>query len=245
MTLGGLRGPMWVCGVDGCRSGWIVVQCELRTGEARWAVFAHLGDVVAMSPAPIATGVDIPIGLLDEAVPGGRVCDRQARALLGRPRAASVFSPPVRAALRARTYRGAVRAQRGGSPARVGLSRQTFGLFGKLREADALMTPALQGRVVEVFPELSFFEMNGGKAMVWPKRSPRGRRVRQELLRRHGFAAVVDDSAARRLKGVALDDLLDACAACWTAARIARRAALRIPTQPPRDGRGLRMEIWR
>ncbi len=39
------------------------------------------------------------------------------------------------------------------------------------------------------------------------------------------------------------DDLLDACAAAWTAGRVAKGAAERLPETPPTDARGLRMEI--
>ncbi len=44
---------------------------------------------------------------------------------------------------------------------------------------------------------------------------------------------------------VAEDDILDACVACWTAARIFEGQGIRIPADPPYDGRGLRMEMWR
>jgi predicted RNase H-like nuclease len=45
--------------------------------------------------------------------------------------------------------------------------------------------------------------------------------------------------------GVARDDILDAMAACWTAERIVSGEALCLPDDPPRDARGLRMEILR
>jgi predicted RNase H-like nuclease len=42
------------------------------------------------------------------------------------------------------------------------------------------------------------------------------------------------------------DDFLDACAALWTAERIYRGAAERLPSaeKPERDERGLDMAIW-
>ena len=42
-----------------------------------------------------------------------------------------------------------------------------------------------------------------------------------------------------------LDDLLDAVAAAWTAMRVYRQNAVRIPLVEDFDVRGLRMEIWR
>ena len=43
---------------------------------------------------------------------------------------------------------------------------------------------------------------------------------------------------------VASDDVLDAYAVAWTALRIAKKAARRIPPHPPIDAKGLRMEMW-
>jgi predicted RNase H-like nuclease len=44
---------------------------------------------------------------------------------------------------------------------------------------------------------------------------------------------------------VALDNILDAHAACWIAERIYKGTAVRIPENPPVESRGLRMEMWR
>jgi len=43
--------------------------------------------------------------------------------------------------------------------------------------------------------------------------------------------------------GAARDDLYDALVLAWTATRLARGAAARLPAEPEGDGRGLRMEI--
>ena len=43
---------------------------------------------------------------------------------------------------------------------------------------------------------------------------------------------------------VAPDDILDAYVLVWTAWRIWRAHALRVPPVPPCDATGLRMEIW-
>jgi predicted RNase H-like nuclease len=57
--------------------------------------------------------------------------------------------------------------------------------------------------------------------------------------------STVDDLMHRgRALGAKVDDVLDACVAAWTAERIARDEAKRLPCDPPRDARGLRMEIW-
>jgi predicted RNase H-like nuclease len=45
-------------------------------------------------------------------------------------------------------------------------------------------------------------------------------------------------------RATAPDDLLDAAACALAAERILAGRARRVPDDPPRDSRGLRMEIW-
>jgi predicted RNase H-like nuclease len=231
-----------VAGVDGCRAGWIVVGSR-GDGERTVAVVPTFADVLDSARDAVVIGVDMPIGLLDRAVPGGRDCDRLARQLLG-SRGCCVFTPPVRAALRARVYRAALAANRGSSPARLGISIECFGLFTRLREVDEALTaePALAQRVFEVHPELAFREMAGAPAGLPPKRSTAGLARRLALLARH-FAGV--RAAARRPPpGARADDVVDAHAVCWSARRIARRRAVRLPPRAQYDACGLPMTIW-
>jgi predicted RNase H-like nuclease len=212
-----------VAGADGCRAGWVLVLDA-----------AADADVL---------GIDMPIGLLEHAVPGGRDCDRRARRLLGR-RACCVFTPPVRSALRARTYPRALAVNRASSAAGLGISIECFGLFGKLREVDAALRrrPALARRVREVHPELAFREMARAPAGLPPKRSAAGRAARLALLARRFPDARA--AAARPPRGAAADDVIDAHAVCWSAARIAARRAVCLPPRPRHDACGLPMAIW-
>jgi predicted RNase H-like nuclease len=235
----GRRPGRFVAGVDGCRTGWVVALRDLGTQSlsVRWV--ANFTDVLALPEAPTFVAVDMPIGLLDAAAPGGRECDRQGRALLGSPRCSSVFTPPVRAALCATTHPTAHAMNRASSPAGIGVTLQAFGILRKLREVDDAMTPALQDRVFEVHPELSFLAMAGRPARHGKKKAA-GRSERLALLAAAGFSGV-----PARVTGAAPDDVLDAVAACWSAERLHLGTAARLPAeQPPRDARGLRMEIW-
>ena len=240
-----------VAGVDGCRAGWVVVLTDSGCGDgggaaAEIAVAGDFCGVLELTRRARVVGVDMPIGLLDAAAPGGRDCDRHARRLLGRLRACSVFSPPVRAALVRASYRRALSANRASSAERLGISIECFNLFPRLREVDEALSAdlTLAERVTEIHPELSFRELAGTTAGLGePKRSPRGRSRRIALLR------PMFPRLARRLKtplaGVAADDILDAHAVAWSAARVARKRAVCLPTQPaPRDARGLPMAIW-
>ncbi len=233
----------WVAGVDGCRAGWIVVLVQQQSPQL-WPQHVQLcpgfDTVLRLVPRPVVIAIDMPIGLLDDPLPGGRSCDRQARRLLGR-RASCVFSPPCRRILAATQYEQ-VRGH--------GMSRQAFGILPKVREVDRLMTPALQHRVYEAHPELAFTALMG-HPMQHNKKTSAGR---DERLRALATAFNVPLSEIKRpmaqsLKAfkrteVAPDDWLDACVLTWTACCIAQESARRVPTTPPVDARGLRMEIW-
>src|SRR5713226_6413789 len=107
----------WVAGVDGCKGGWFAVFFESDGKGFRAKRFDLLTEVLTFEPKAKVVAVDVPIGLLDKAEPGGRDCDRLARELLGQPRARSVFSPPVRGALQFEdNYKKALRENRISSP---------------------------------------------------------------------------------------------------------------------------------
>ncbi|NNB92503.1 DUF429 domain-containing protein [Corallococcus exiguus] len=238
----------WVAGVDGCKTGWVVVLHDLALNTRVARVVPDFAAVLALPEAPSVIAVDIPIGLLDIAVAGGRACEVDARQLLG-SRASSVFSAPTRSAVAAcragGDYATVSSANRGSNPGAPGLSQQAFAIVPKIDQVDAALTPKHQQVLREVHPELSFAEANGGKPMVHSKKRKAGRIERERLLARLGLATPLKLLGPRLPLGVKADDLLDACIACWSAARIASGVAAVIPASPPVDTRGLRMELWR
>jgi predicted RNase H-like nuclease len=234
----------WVAGVDGCRGGWIAVFRHVERGDLVWGLYERFADVLDAPQRPKIVALDLPIGLLDAAAPGGRGPEPMLRRLLAPAgRASCVFTPPVRRALAASTYAEALRINRRSSPHRSGISRQSFGLFAKLRELDALITPRLQARVREAHPEFAFLCMNRGKPVAEPKKTATGFARRAALLRRHGFGPMVAAARSVPRKFASPDDVLDAAAVCWTALRLLRGEATVLPERPVRDGRGLRMEV--
>lgn len=237
--------PLICAGVDGCRGGWVVAITELRAGDAlpcsaTLVVVRGFADVIALTATAQCVAVDMPIGLLDVPRPGGRDCDRAARALLGR-QGSSVFSPPARPALAAGDHREAQRRQG------AGLSIQTWNIVPRIREVDAAMTPARQARVFEAHPELAFRTLAGRDAVLARKASTEGFAQRVRLLAAAIGPAVPDLPAERSRLGMttcALDDLADALVLAEVAGRAAAGAAFRVPAgEPPVDSRGLRMEI--
>jgi predicted RNase H-like nuclease len=135
-----------VAGVDGCRGGWVVATVR------GWRVvpsFATIAREFAL------IGVDMPIGLPPD---WRREADRAARELI-RPRGSCVFPTPPRALVGHDDYAAANAA----SKARygVGLTRQSFFLFPKIRDVDAVVDATSQHRFLEVHPECSFTALTG------------------------------------------------------------------------------------
>lgn len=238
----------WVAGVDGCRAGWVAVLVPLNNRRSpRVHVAATFAEILELPEAPVRIAVDMPIGLAERVGPGGRACDNDARSRLGQ-RKASVFTVPARAAVMQTDYRTACAVARGHSQPPRAVSKQCFHLFGKIREIDQLMTPALQERVCECHPELAFWAMNGKQPLTEPKKlksraHPAGLAMRRRLLAAAGMPPELLGDDVPLPRRVAADDLLDALACAWTAARVHRGTALYLPAMPPLDGRGLRMEI--
>jgi predicted RNase H-like nuclease len=230
-----------VLGVDGCPGGWVgaVVTLPRRAGTrgpaelAGWLVLPDAATLVATARSTDAAGVDMPIGLADA---GPRACDLEARRLLGR-RASSVFPAPVRAVLGSSSYEEA--CARSVAACGRALSKQTWAIVPRIADLDAHVTPTLQSRLVEVHPELVFVRLTG--AALPAKKTPAGAAARLAALGRW----LPDPAAAvaRAPRPARADDALDALACAWAAARWATATALVLPAEPPRDARGLRMEI--
>lgn len=232
-------------GIDGCRAGW--VWC--RRSATGWdgglvADIAGLRPVIAASALSL---VDMPVGLMS-AGNDERRCDRAARALLGRPRASSVFRPPCRAALSAPDYRTACDINRRHTG--VALSQQTWHIAGKMRELDALLSAdtTLRGQLREAHPEVCLWGLAGGRPMLHNKRTPAGRRERLAVLGRLapdclGHLEAMAQTHPRR--AVAADDILDAAVLTVTAAAAVADAKRRrqLPEGPDHDALGLAMEM--
>lgn len=180
--------------------------------------------------------IDMPIGLTDTPRPG-RACEGEARALMP-GKASSVFPTPCRPALACTTHADANIVSR---KLGLGLNRQTFHLFPKLREVDELMRgdARLRRIIREAHPELAFTRMNGGRPVLSKKRRSDGFAERCRLLARHGF-----HWKPVPLPGAARDDVLDAMAVCRTAMLIAEGTATRLGSARERDRYGLPMNIW-
>jgi predicted RNase H-like nuclease len=231
--------PVTIVGVDGCPAGWYAVQVPLRGHAIVGRVHERFGDLLEALPAESCVAVDIPIGLSEH---GERACDQAARQLLG-PRASSVFPAPLRGVLGARDHAQASALRR--AIEGKGMSIQAWNIVRKVVEVDVALrgSAAWATRVQEVHPEVCFLQMNGGQPLAHGKKSAAGRALRMALLQPHfpGAAERLLDEHPRR--AVQADDVLDALACLWTAQRLVRGQALRLPAMPTHDAFGLRMAI--
>lgn len=231
-----------VAGVDGCPGGWVAVVGR-ACGEPPELRFAErLADLIGACPRVRVWAIDMPLSLPDAAT---RECDRVARRLLGPKRGASVFPAPPRAALDAASYKEGCRNAFAATGRK--LSKQTWNLIAKIRETRALVLgdAARRGLVHETHPELSFMRLAGGIPLGESKKTEAGR------LRRRGLIALAigEDQLAElsfagsTRPGIKPDDVLDAIACWFAAARIEQGHAESLPADPPHDSDGLRAAI--
>jgi predicted RNase H-like nuclease len=220
-------------GVDACAGGWVAVTLRpSAAGEPSDPLTATIGLTATVAVAAAldslqlsgVVGIDMPLGLVAD---GWRIADVLARQALGR-RGVTVFAIPPRPVWQQPTYAEANRACR--ELTGKGLSAQTWGLRGKLLEADAYRR-ASPARLREVHPELSFAAIAGAPLAV-SKHTEAGLVLRRELLARAGI------TLPPKIAGAAVNDLLDAAAVAWSACRIAAAEAVILtdPEQRADDG---------
>ncbi len=228
-------------GIDGCRAGWLLAEAASVRARPSFRLVERFAEIARLARrGELVACVDMPIGLAD----AGRRCDAEARAILGRPRSSSVFTPPSRAALRGRTAQAIRRLNRRATGR--SLSAQALGLLPKIREVDEVMTPRLQRSIHEAHPEVIFAGLHpSGRGLAGGKKTAAGRRHRLALLPPE-LAAAAPTGRTRPFPAgdAALDDYVDALALLVAAVRLWRGRAGRLPRHGrDRDGRGLVMEI--
>lgn len=226
---------VWLAGMDGCRAGWVLVRAfwdGTNLTRWQWSLLPVVSDLDRLDTRPHLLALDMPIGLFETPQKGGRLCDQLVRKALG-PRRASVFSPPARNLFEVARFR-----------AGLGVSIQAFNLIPKIRDVDAWIDVRKQTWCFEAHPEWAFACLAGTPAAA-PKRTQAGFRERLTLL---AAASPAFSPWYHELgplgRGIQRDDLLDACVLVHTARRRLGLLAERAPAEPPRDQRGLFMEIW-
>jgi len=209
---------MTVIGVDGCPDGWVAVILDDGRVDVRHV--PSIEGLDALAPAGTVVAIDIPMWF--PTVPPRR-SELAARALLGAGRASSIFPTPVRAAIDAPDHATANSVSK--RLTGRGVSAQAYALTAKIREVDRWRHGSGLD-VREVHPETSFAVLLGGPAR-FAKKTWTGIGERRRAL----VAAGIDLAPFEHteLGRAAVDDVVDAAAAAWTARRIERGEALRLP----------------
>ena len=226
-----------VLGVDACVAGWVGV---LLGPDGRLTV--HVASTIEALVAQVREGadvavvaIDIPIGLPDD---GARQADQLARTALP-GKASSVFSTLTRAAYSADSYADGREANLEATDGERSASAQAWALGPKILQVDAWVRGTPGTSVIEVHPELCFALMVGSPILA-AKRTEEGIALRRDALARAGILAPHWYSGS----GFAEDDLLDACAALWTAVRHLDGESQSLPAEPEVFSDGLLAAIW-
>jgi predicted RNase H-like nuclease len=230
-------------GIDGCRNGWFTVALF---DEQRWQlrVFSNIEEIWnRLSPVKLLL-IDIPIGLHDKD-PEERICDVEARQMLGRRRASSVFPVPARPVLDYESREEASKVNHSLTGRRIGA--QTWGIVPKIREVDRFLrrTSAARQKLREIHPEVLFWALNSHVAMYHNKKRLEGFVERLQVLRQ--YFPQCDQLVIEGLKKfprnqVAGHDILDALAAAVTGV-VGSSRLVTVPEEPERDVHGFPMEM--
>ena len=205
-----------VVGADGCPTGWVLALHEKGQNPELHFVTAF-ADALDAFPSAAVFAIDIPIGLPEV---DSRTADIEARAFIG-ALCSIVFPAPPTAVLAANDYGEALELARRATS--KGISRQAWALLPKIREIAELESDQ---RLFEVHPEVSFCALAKAPLQA-SKKTWNGLEERRRLLAKVGLTA--PSTAGMAGDRAAPNDILDALAACWSASRIARSEAIRLP----------------
>jgi predicted RNase H-like nuclease len=200
-------------GVDGWRGRWVAAAVDGRA--LVWTAHDTFGGVLADHTGAAVVAVDMPIGVTH----GPRESDTAARAWLREHGGtwSSIFLTPDAVAVdawsRGRSHAEAMQERPAGTP---GTSIQAWNLIPQIVQVRDALAAAPHRTVVEAHPECSFRRLDPS---IGPVSKKTGLGVGRRLRALH---RVVDLDLAEAPEEVPVDDLLDAAAIAWTAARVER-----------------------
>lgn len=231
-------------GVDGCKAGWLAAVKD-STGKVRLEVYPTISELWKAHKDADCIAIDIPIGFRTcEDGYEERLCDKEARKVLGQPRGSSVFVVPCREAIYKDTFEKASLVNHRFTGRKI--SRQTWAIMPKMREVDSFLQDHADAREVfmEIHPEVCFWGLAGMRPMKANKKEWVGTEERIAVLQ--AFLPEVKDLlllGMTSLKGKILtDDILDALAALVTID--GEDGSLRtLPENPEIDSTGLSMSM--
>jgi predicted RNase H-like nuclease len=227
-------------GLDGCKAGWFLVGLN-EDLSGSFGILESISELSEYLDDAELVLVDVSVGLR-RTESDERLCDKEARRLLGR-RGSSVFPAPSRCALESDSYETANARNR--ECTGRGLSKQSWAIVPKIREVDRYLRTESRRRLIrEMHPEVCFWALNRNRPMAHNKKTEAGFTERIALLERHLPAArhvvnaAMDQYPRKRL---ARDDIVDALVGATVAAIDGELKT--VPEQPEIDEAGLPMEM--
>ena len=221
-----------IAGAAPTNEGWLVASAKLH--GATFApedvrILETFREVLDIRPSLSALVVNVPIGLADSAPQAERLCDHEARALLGAD-TSMLRNAPTREELFERSDR----------PEREAFDEPAM-LMTRYLEVAREMSPYRQRVVFEGHPELSYFQLNGDEPLQWTADTHRGLEERRGVLERRipGVSRLLEPGEL----GVRVRELYEVAALLWTARRVFGHSAKRLPEDAVWDSEGLRMEL--
>lgn len=255
-------------GVDACTGGWVSVGLN-RGGEYELKAFFFFDELLAYFESAKLILVDIPIGLFQGA--GRRMCDKDAKTKLGKIKD-SVFWTPTRQIANwleqlpleqppqsySAAYKAARKYELKFTDNKQSMSSQAFGILPRIAEVDKVMLERKRKgetipKIREVHPEICFWAMKGRKELLHKKNEKDGTGIKEriDILKSIEISSLnaqnlIDDGHIRFCwRGVGDDDILDAFAAAATAYHVSLNPDQfqTLPANPPKDAKGLSMEM--
>ncbi len=235
---------MICAGIDGCKGGWIsVIRKEDRFEILNLVQIAELLELPYNIDLAL---IDIPLGLGSSQVQ--RDVESLARHMLRPIRHASVFSPPVREAIRQESYEMASRTNRSITGKKITI--QTWNIVPKIRELDRILldNPWLKERLLEAHPEICFKFLNQGRIPEYRKREPGQIGIEERVNILNQFFADSESFYRSALIGldssrVRPDDLVDALGLCVTATMGAKYGLRRLREESITDDHNIEMNM--
>lgn len=210
-----------VLGVDATRSGWLGALLDpTGHGTPHLLLAPSLQELLDQAGEVAVVAVTVPLGLPDQ---GRREADVQTRRFLGE-QGSTVLTTPVRDAVYAISHSEANTFNRAGGGS--GVSSEAWDLRRRIQELDTWVRQDLPAVVVETHPEAAFATM-AGAPLASRRRTGDGSAERRAVLATGGVYAPT--SAPH---GIGTDDVLDACAAAWSAHRVKNGDASTFPEEP-------------
>ena len=227
-----------IAGIDGSKGGWVCVSSDTNnTKKPKFDIFNKFEEVIERKFDLIL--VDMPIGLDKKLYKGGRVVDREARRMLLKNKS-SIFNSPSRMALNAKEYQEANIINKAHG---MGLSKQSWFLFKKIKEVDNFLKIKHRPKIFESHPEI-IFQVMKGEAVETKKSTPEGIKERINLLVKNGFdKKFINKFINQKNSFYKNDDFIDSCSLLWSAIRASKGQEINIPDKKIKDNEGIIMQM--